>query len=247
MQPVHQTSDRLMAEARPGPDRLAGAYAWNSMRRPGAPLAFGSDAPVELPDPFAGIAAAITREDATGQPFGGWQPQQAITREQALAAYTSGAAYAGFAEGHFGQLAPGERADFLFVDRTRCWPARRKYANTKVLEVWMDGRQVTGTTAPPDAEDTLGAPPADNGEQEVKRRATLFGGVQVSGRFDRRWRLRPAPAASSAFSFAALRSQKNMISSEASNSTSSGTASISCETTSGGVATAATMKIATIT
>ena len=59
MQPVHQTSDRLMAEARLGPDRLAGAYAWRSLHAAGAPLAFGSDAPVEAPDPFAGMAVAI--------------------------------------------------------------------------------------------------------------------------------------------------------------------------------------------
>jgi len=164
MQPVHQTSDRLMAEARLGPDRLAGAYAWKSMEDLGVPLAFGSDAPVELPDPFAGIAVAITREDETGQPFGGWQPQQVITREQALAAYTSGAAFAGFADGHFGQLAPGERADFLFVDQDPLMASPQEIRNTKVLEVWMDGRQVTGTTAPPDAEETFGAPPAEGDE-----------------------------------------------------------------------------------
>jgi predicted amidohydrolase YtcJ len=90
MQPVHQTSDRLMAEARLGPARLAGAYAWASMLKAGAPLAFGSDTPVEKPDPFAGLSAAISRQGADGQPEGGWQPQERITREQALAAYTTG-------------------------------------------------------------------------------------------------------------------------------------------------------------
>src|SRR5690606_2498437 len=69
MQPVHQTSDRPMAEARLGPDRLAGAYAWRSIHAAGAPLAFGSDAPVEAPDPFAGMAVAISREDENGEPF----------------------------------------------------------------------------------------------------------------------------------------------------------------------------------
>jgi len=80
MQPVHQTSDRLMAEARLGPDRLAGAYAWKSILKAGGRLAFGSDVPVESPNPFAGIAAAITRADADGQPFGGWQPQERVNR-----------------------------------------------------------------------------------------------------------------------------------------------------------------------
>ena len=74
MQPVHQTSDRTMAEARLGPDRLKGAYAWRSILAAGGRLAFGSDLPVESPDPFAALAAATTRTDASGEPFGGWQP-----------------------------------------------------------------------------------------------------------------------------------------------------------------------------
>ena len=76
MQPVHQTSDRLMAEARMGIDRLQGAYAWRSMLDNGVPLAFGSDFPVEHPNPFHGLAAAISRQDAQGQPPGGWLPSQ---------------------------------------------------------------------------------------------------------------------------------------------------------------------------
>ncbi|WP_082384672.1 amidohydrolase [Erythrobacter sp. SG61-1L] len=142
MQPTHQTSDRLMAEARLGPDRLAGAYAWRSMLDAKVPLAFGSDAPVELPRPFEGMAVAITREDKDGQPFGGWQPQQVISREQALAAYTAGAAYAGFADGHFGQLTEGERADFLVVDQDPFLASTQDLRNTKVLQVWINGAQV---------------------------------------------------------------------------------------------------------
>jgi len=142
MQPVHQTSDRLMAEARLGPDRLAGAYAWQSIMAAGAPLAFGSDAPVEAPDPFAGMAAAISRTDAGGEPFGGWQPQEAISREAALAAYTSGAAYAGFAEGRFGRLAPGERADFLILDRDPLFASAADLRQIHVIETWIGGQQV---------------------------------------------------------------------------------------------------------
>jgi predicted amidohydrolase YtcJ len=115
MQPQHQTSDRLMAEARLGPDRLQGAYAWRSMAEAGVPLAFGSDAPVEAPDVFAGLAAAISRRDASGQPFGGWMPEQAIALPTAIAAYTSGAAWAEWAEGRFGSLDEGEWADFVFL------------------------------------------------------------------------------------------------------------------------------------
>ena len=142
MQPVHQTSDRLMAEARLGPDRLAGAYAWRSMLQNGVPLAFGSDSPVEAPEPFVGIAVAISRQDANGEPAGGWQPQQTVSREQALAAYTAGAAYAGFADGRFGELKPGQRADFLFIDRDPLISSAEDIRQTKVLETWIGGQKV---------------------------------------------------------------------------------------------------------
>ena len=142
MQPVHQTSDRLMAEARLGPARLAGAYAWRSIADTGARLAFGSDAPVELPDVFAGLATAFTRTDAAGEPFGGWRPEQRVTREEALAAYTAGAAYAGFAEGRFGKLAAGERADFVLVDRDPLLATPAELRAAKVLETWVGGMRV---------------------------------------------------------------------------------------------------------
>jgi predicted amidohydrolase YtcJ len=117
MQPTHQTSDRLMAEARMGMPRLGGAYAWRSMLANNVPLAFGSDFPVESPNPVPGLAAAVSREDAQGQPAGGWMPEQRLTLEQAFAAFTRGAAYAGFAEDRLGTLEPGRYADFLFIDR----------------------------------------------------------------------------------------------------------------------------------
>lgn len=142
MQPVHQTSDRLMAEARLGPDRLDGAYAWRSIEEEGAKLAFGSDAPVESPDPFAGWAAAFTREDADGQPFGGWRPLERVSREEALKAFTADAAYAGFAEDRFGRLVIGERADFLVLDRDPMLASASDLRETKVLETWVGGERV---------------------------------------------------------------------------------------------------------
>ena len=142
MQPVHQTSDREMAEKRLGPTRLGGAYAWKSVQASGAKLAFGSDVPVELSDPWAGWAAAISRVGPDGQPLGGWQPQERVSREQAFAAYTANGAYAGFAEGRFGRLVPGERADFLFVDRDPFLATPAELAATKVTEVWVNGRKV---------------------------------------------------------------------------------------------------------
>lgn len=142
MQPVHQTSDRTMAEKRLGPARLAGAYAWKSVQASGAKLAFGSDVPVEISDPWAGWAAAISRVGPDAQPLGGWQPQERVSREEAFAAYTSNGAFAGFAEGRFGRLVVGERADFLFVDRDPFLATPVELAGTKVIEVWVGGRKV---------------------------------------------------------------------------------------------------------
>ncbi|WP_419809961.1 amidohydrolase [Sphingomonas sp.] len=142
MQPVHQTSDRTMAEARLGEARLAGAYAWASMLKNGSRLAFGSDAPVERPDPWAGWAAAFTREDADGQPFGGWRPEERVSREQAWWAYTGGAAYAGFAEERFGLLAVGQRADFIVVDRDPLLASPSDLRQTQVLETWVGGEKM---------------------------------------------------------------------------------------------------------
>jgi len=141
MQPTHETSDRTMAEARLGPDRLAGAYAWASLKGAGATLAFGSDFPVERPDPFAGWAAAFTRQGADGQPYGGWQPQERVSREEAWAAFTQGAAYAGFAEKLFGRLAPGQYADFAVVDRDPLLATPADLRATKVLETWVGARK----------------------------------------------------------------------------------------------------------
>lgn len=142
VQPLHQTSDRLMAEARLGPNRLTGAYPWRSILGAGGRLAFGSDAPVEPADPFGGMAAAISRTDAKGEPFGGWFPIEAVSREVALAGFTKDAAFAGFADGRFGRLAAGERADFIFVDRDPLIASLDELRATKVLQVWIGGVRV---------------------------------------------------------------------------------------------------------
>lgn len=142
VQPTHQASDRTMAEARLGTARLAGAYAWRSLLASGAPLAFGSDFPVEKPDPWAGWAAAFTRTDERGEPAGGWRPEEAVTREQAWWAFTGGAAYAGFAEERFGILAPGRRADFIVLDRDPLLATPADLRATKVLETWVGAQKV---------------------------------------------------------------------------------------------------------
>jgi predicted amidohydrolase YtcJ len=147
MQPIHQVSDRTMAEARLGPQRLAGAYAWRALAAAGARLAFGSDAPVELPDPFAGMAAAVTREDASGQPPGGWQPQERLDRVTALAGYTVQAAWAGFAESRFGRLTPGLAADFVFLDTDPLAASTDALRRARVLETWIGGVKVYDSAA----------------------------------------------------------------------------------------------------
>lgn len=142
MQPVHQTSDRLMAEARLGPDRLTGAYAWNSMLRNGSLLAFGSDFPVENPNPFPGLAVAISRQDAAGEPVGGWQAHERISLQQAFAAFTTNAAFAGFAEDQIGRLGEGLYADFLILDRDIFDATPQQIRETQVAETWVGGQRI---------------------------------------------------------------------------------------------------------
>lgn len=142
MQPVHQTSDWRMAERRMGVDRLKGAYAWKSMVDQGVKLAFGSDFPVEDENPFEGIAVAVSRMDAQGQPQGGWFPEQRVETAHALAGFTRDAAYAGFAEDKLGTLQPGKLADFVIIDRDVLRSDSGAIRKVKVLETWIGGRKV---------------------------------------------------------------------------------------------------------
>ena len=147
MQPTHQTSDRLMAEKRLDPPRLEGAYAWQTIARSGARLAFGSDFPVESPNPFPGLSAAISRQDMNGQPPGGWRPQERVSLAQALDGFTRGAAYAGFAEDRIGSLEAGKWADFVIVDRDPTQVDAQALGRTEVLETWVAGKRVFAKVA----------------------------------------------------------------------------------------------------
>ena len=142
IQPTHATSDKTMAEARVGEKRLAGAYAWKTLLDSGAQIAGGSDFPVEPPNPFYGLHAAVTRQDRSGQPVGGWRPQEALTIEQAFAAFTTGAATAGHAEARVGTLTPGKWADFILIDRDPFATPRADIWKTQVDETWLAGKRV---------------------------------------------------------------------------------------------------------
>ena len=117
MQPTHATSDMPWAEARLGKDRLKGAYAWRTLLKAGAHLAGGSDFPVESESPLLGIYAAVTRQDPSGKPPGGWRPEEGLGRAEALRLFTSDAAYAEFAEKRRGRIERGFDADFTVLDR----------------------------------------------------------------------------------------------------------------------------------
>ena len=147
MQPTHETSDWQMAQKRLGRARLKCSYAWQSMLRTGAKLSFGTDFPVESPNPFPGLSAAISREDVNGQPAGGWFPAERLDFAQALFAYTRGSAYAGFADDRIGGLEPGKWADFIIVDRDPMAIGPRQLAKVGVLETWVAGKKVWQQTA----------------------------------------------------------------------------------------------------
>jgi hypothetical protein len=115
MQPTHATSDMPWAESRLGPERIKGAYAWRSLKNSGARLAGGSDFPVESENPLLGFYAAVTRQDLSGHPRGGWRASEKLSRREVLALFTSDAAYAAFEEDMRGKVAPGYAGDLTIL------------------------------------------------------------------------------------------------------------------------------------
>ena len=142
MQPTHATSDQNMAEQRVGPQRIQGAYAWRSFLRQGSRIACGSDFPIESPNPLQGIHAAVTRQDMAGTPAGGWHPEQAMTRTQALRCFTLDAAWAAHQEHAIGSLERGKWADFIVTDRDLFQVPPADIGRITVLETWVGGKQV---------------------------------------------------------------------------------------------------------
>lgn len=142
MQATHATSDMYWAVDRLGDVRARGSYAWRSLLDNGASLAFGSDFPVEQVDPMLGIYAAVTRQDLKGWPEGGWYSEQRLSREEAIRAFTLGAAYAGFAETTTGSLELGKRADFIVLDRDVMTVPAEQIPLIRVEQTWLDGKPV---------------------------------------------------------------------------------------------------------
>jgi predicted amidohydrolase YtcJ len=142
MQPTHATSDMPWAAQRLGPVRVQGAYAWQTMLKLGVHLAFGSDFPVENPNPIWGFYAAITRQDRQGNPPGGWFPDQRLTRAEALRSWTIEGAYAAFQEKTKGSIEPGKFADFVVLSDDIMQVSPERILKTRVTMTVVNGRVV---------------------------------------------------------------------------------------------------------
>lgn len=139
MQPVHATSDMHMAEQRLADTQLQGAYAWQTFLNQGSVVAAGSDYPVELANPFDGLYSAITRQDHNQLPADGWRVSEALSREDALRAFTLGAAYAAHQEFKLGSLEQGKWADFILIDKDYFKVPVQEIFTIKVNQTWIGG------------------------------------------------------------------------------------------------------------
>ena len=140
MQPSHLLTDMRWAQDRLGPKRAATSYAWLAFLNKGVPLAFGTDYPVEPVTPFRGLYADVTRKSEDGKQE--YFPEQRLTIDQAIAAYTAGSAFAEFEEQEKGRLAAGMLADFVVLDRDVTAISAEKILGTKVLRTVVGGKTV---------------------------------------------------------------------------------------------------------
>jgi predicted amidohydrolase YtcJ len=142
MQASHQTSDMRWAEARVGADRIKGAYAWRSLLNTGVIIPNGSDFPVEEVNPLISFHSAVSRQDASNWPPGGWYPEQVMTRDEALKAMTIWPAYAAFQEKTMGSISTGKYADFVILDRDIMTVPVSDILSTQVVSTWIGGKAV---------------------------------------------------------------------------------------------------------
>ena len=144
MQPIHATQDMHLAEKYWG-QRAELSYAFRSLLKAGARLALGSDAPVESMDPLVGIHAAVTRQQANGEPEGGWHPQQRLTVSEAVRGFTLGAAYASGTEGERGSISVGKLADLAVLSADIFEIPPEDILDTHVVATVFDGKIVHGS------------------------------------------------------------------------------------------------------
>lgn len=149
MQASHQTSDMYWIGKRLGPTRVLGAYAWRSLINSGVVIPNGSDFPVEQVNPLISFHASIARQDANDWPAGGWQPEQRMTREEALRSMTLWPAYSAFQEKDMGSLTPGKLADFVILDQDIMRVPAELVLKTNVLATYVGGRAVYEKTSTP--------------------------------------------------------------------------------------------------
>ena len=142
VQPTHATSDMYWATERLGRVRVKGAYAFNDLMKQNKLIAFGSDFPVEAPNPLFGFHSAVARQDAKNFPAGGYQMENAVDRKSALLAMTRWAAYANFENKLRGSIAPGKQADFVVLDRDIMTVPNAQLRQTKVRQTWIGGERV---------------------------------------------------------------------------------------------------------
>lgn len=142
MQPTHCTSDMPWAGDRLGERRLHGAYAWRTLLESGCLIPGGSDAPVESPAPLAGIYAAMSRQDPSGAPAGGWRPEERLSAAEALAMFTGNAARASFSEALNGTLERGKRADLTILSGNPLLCTPQQVLALDVLATLVDGKAV---------------------------------------------------------------------------------------------------------
>ena len=139
---IHATSDMLVAEDRWGTDRMAYSYAWRTMLDKGAIIPNGSDAPVELANPYHGFYASVTRMSRGEQPPEGWYADQCMTREEALRSFTIWGAYSMFGEEIKGSLEEGKLADFVVIDRDYMTCEAWELMNIQALTTVLGGKVV---------------------------------------------------------------------------------------------------------
>src|SRR5690606_2903866 len=140
--PTHATSDMYWVTDRLGTERSRGAYAYHTLLDKAGMLALGTDFPVEKVSPFLTFYAAVARKDTVGYPEGGFQFENALSREEALKGMTIWAAYSNFEEGEKGSIEPGKMADFVILDRDIMEVPEEELLQVEVEGTFLGGKKV---------------------------------------------------------------------------------------------------------